>query len=89
MANPSTQEQEIAQSPQTSYHYSLIIRWDERDSIFVAMVPELPGCVTHGTTYEEAVQQAQDAIASVVETRMALGRPIPPPRTFKDVDLQM
>ncbi len=35
-------------------HYSMIIQWDSRDNIFVVRVPELPGCVTHGTTYEEA-----------------------------------
>jgi len=43
-------------------HYSMIIQWDPRDDIYVVTVPELPGCVTHGSTYEEAVAQGQDAI---------------------------
>ena len=43
-------------------HYSMIIQWDPRDDIYVVTVPELPGCVTHGATYEEAVMQGQDAI---------------------------
>ena len=38
------------------YHYSMIIQWDSRDNIFVVRVPELPGCVTHGDTYEDAIQ---------------------------------
>jgi predicted RNase H-like HicB family nuclease len=38
-------------------HYSMIIQWDSRDNIFVVRVPELPGCVMHGETYEEAVKQ--------------------------------
>ncbi len=45
-------------------HYSMIIQWDSRDNIFVVRVPELPGCVTQGETYEEAVQQGKDAIES-------------------------
>ena len=45
-------------------HYSMIIQWDPRDKIYVVTVPELPGCMTHGNTYEEAVKQGQDAIES-------------------------
>jgi predicted RNase H-like HicB family nuclease len=47
-------------------HYSLVIRWDPRDSISVATVPELEGCAAHGAahgaTYEAAVHEALDAI---------------------------
>lgn len=60
-------------------HYTIIIQWDERDDIYVVSVPELPGCMTHGKTYEEALQQAQDAIESWVQVAQELGRPIPPP----------
>ncbi len=42
--------------------YSMIIQWDPADRIFIVTVPELPGCRTHGATYEEAVRQGQDAI---------------------------
>jgi predicted RNase H-like HicB family nuclease len=42
-------------------HYSMLIQWDPRDQIYVVSVPELPGCMTHGRTYEEAVQQGQAA----------------------------
>src|SRR5205085_2684927 len=44
--------------------YSMILEWDSRGGIFVVTVPELPGCRTHGRTYEEAVRQGQDAIAT-------------------------
>lgn len=60
-------------------HYTIIIQWDERGDIYVVSVPELPGCMTHGKTYEEALQQAQDAIESWVQVAKELGRPIPPP----------
>ena len=60
--------------------YSMVIEWDPDDEIFVATVPELPGCRTHGRTYEEAVQQAQDAIESWIEAARAEGAPVPEPR---------
>ncbi len=66
-------------------HYSMDIQWDEQDQIFVVTVPELPGCMTHGKTYEEAVRQGQDAIESVVDTLVEIGRPVPPPRVYAAV----
>jgi len=57
----------------------MIIQWDSRDNIFVVRVPELPGCVTHGETYEEAVKQGKDAIESWLMAASADGEPIPPP----------
>jgi predicted RNase H-like HicB family nuclease len=61
-------------------HYSMVIEWDADDHIYVVRVPELPGCVTHGATYEEAVRQGQDAIASWIDAARAWGHPIPPPK---------
>ena len=58
----------------------MIIQWDPVDQIYVVSVPELPGCMTHGKTYEEAVQQGQDAIESWLQVAEELGRPIPSPR---------
>ena len=68
-------------SEQEDYlHYSMMIEWDPQDEIYVARVPELPGCVTHGKTYEEAVRQGRDAIESWIEAARAWGNPVPPPR---------
>ncbi|HTK09418.1 MAG TPA: type II toxin-antitoxin system HicB family antitoxin [Ktedonobacteraceae bacterium] len=64
-------------------HYSMIIEWDEDDKIYVVTVPELPGCMTHGRSYEEAIQQGQDAIESWIMVAKELNRPVPPPRVFK------
>ena len=48
-------------------------------SIREDIVPELPGCRTHGDTYEEAVKQGQDAIESWIIEAMADNDPIPAP----------
>lgn len=60
-------------------HYSMYIQWCEEDKIYVVTVSELPGCRTHGKTYEEAVQQGQDAIVSWIDAGKEWKRPIPPP----------
>jgi predicted RNase H-like HicB family nuclease len=63
------------------YHYSMVIEWDPDDQIYVVTVPELPGCMTHGKTYEEAVRQGKDAIETWIEGAMEDGEPLPQPRT--------
>jgi predicted RNase H-like HicB family nuclease len=62
-----------------SIKYSLTIDWDPEDGIFVVTVPDLPGCRTHGRTYEEAARNAQDAIESWLEAARADGQPAPEP----------
>lgn len=61
-------------------HYSVIIQWSDEDQAFIAEVPELPGCSTHGDTYEEAIKNAQEVIELWLENAKVLGKDIPPPR---------
>ncbi|HEY0071386.1 MAG TPA: type II toxin-antitoxin system HicB family antitoxin [Chloroflexia bacterium] len=65
--------------------YSMIIEWSDEDDAYIVTVPELPGCVTHGNTYEEAVRQGQDAIESWIDVAHELGRPVPAPRVRESV----
>jgi predicted RNase H-like HicB family nuclease len=58
------------------------VEWDPEDQIYVLTVPELPGCRTHGLTYEDAVERGQQAIESWIEAARADGEPIPPPRVM-------
>jgi predicted RNase H-like HicB family nuclease len=60
--------------------YELIIYWSKADQSFVVEVPELPGCMADGTSYEEALANAQQVIGEWIETARSLGRPIPEPR---------
>jgi predicted RNase H-like HicB family nuclease len=64
-------------------HYSMIIQWSDEDNAYIVTVPELPGCRTHGETYEEALQQGKDAIATWIDGSRDLGLPIPEPRILK------
>jgi predicted RNase H-like HicB family nuclease len=58
----------------------MIIYWNEEDQAFIVEVPELPGCMADGKTYQEAVQNAEVIIQQWIETAQALGREIPEPR---------
>ncbi len=60
--------------------YELIIYWSEQDSAFVVEVPELPGCMADGATYEDAVGNVQKVIDEWIQTARELGRPIPQPK---------
>ena len=46
---------------------------------FVALVPDLPGCVSDGETIEEAARNVQDAIVAWIEAAQSLSRTIPAP----------
>lgn len=61
-------------------HYSMLIRWSEEDQAYLVTVPELPGCITHSHTYEEAVKQGQDAIETWIDGALAVNLPVPPPQ---------
>ena len=59
------------------YRYETIIFWSDEDQVYIAEVPQLPGCVAHGETYESALSNAQDAIQLWVETAKEFGDPVP------------
>jgi predicted RNase H-like HicB family nuclease len=63
-----------------SEHYSMSIQWSEPDQAYIVTVPELPGCRTHGETYQEAVTMGLEAIAGWLEAAKEAGWTIPPPR---------
>jgi len=66
--------------------YRVLIDQDE-DGAFVAEVPSLPGCVSQGSTREEALTGIREAIALYVESLEAHGEPVPPPITEEIVEI--
>ena len=57
--------------------YRVIIRSDE-DGVFVAECPSLPGCISQGSTRDEAKENIAEAIAGYLESLKARGEPVPP-----------
>lgn len=62
------------------YRYEVIIYWSDEDNSYVAEVPELPGCMSDGTTYEEALANVRIVIHEWIETAIEEGRAVPEPR---------
>ena len=62
------------------HRYEVIIYWSEEDQVYVAEVPELPGCAAHGKSPQQALAEAQDAITLWLETAKEFGDPIPVPK---------
>jgi len=62
------------------YKYETIIYWSEDDQAFIAEVPELPGCLAHGATQEEALASVKEAIQLWIDTAEELGDPVPAPK---------
>jgi len=60
--------------------YEVIIYWSEDDGAYLAEVPELPGCMADGSSYQEALANAEVVIQEWIETSKELGRPIPEPK---------
>jgi len=62
------------------HKYEIIIYWSNEDNAFISEVPELPGCVAHGMTTEEALRNANDAIQLWIDTAKEFGDPVPEPK---------
>lgn len=60
--------------------YEIIIFWSGEDEAFIAEVPELPGCMAHGATQEDALANAKQAMQLWIDTAREFGDPIPEPK---------
>ncbi len=60
--------------------YEIIIYWSEEDQSFVAEVPELPGCMAHGETYDSALANIKEAMELWINTAKEFNDPVPVPK---------
>jgi predicted RNase H-like HicB family nuclease len=59
----------------TNYRFSVVIEKDDKG--YFAFCPELQGCYSQGNTYEEALENIQDAIHLHVEDRVENKEEVP------------
>jgi predicted RNase H-like HicB family nuclease len=59
------------------YNFPVVIEYDPEEDVYLADCPLLPGCYTDGRTYDEAMTAMRDAIRLVIESRLAVGDPVP------------
>ena len=62
------------------HKYEIILYWSDEDKVFIAEVPELPGCMAHGDTQEAALKSANEATQLWIETALEFGDTIPEPK---------
>jgi antitoxin HicB len=56
--------------------YRVVIERDE-DGVYLARLPDLPGCATEGKTKEELISNAKEAIKAYLEALKKEGEPVP------------
>jgi len=66
--------------------YRVIIEQDE-DGMFVAEAPSLPGCISQGTTRDEALVNIREAIQAYIESLEKHNEPVPLPITQEIVEV--
>ena len=64
------------------YGYSVLIQYDKRDNIFVAKIPELDGCMAHGVTQEQAMQEVNIALELWLNAAKDVNTEVPTPMLY-------
>jgi predicted RNase H-like HicB family nuclease len=62
------------------FRYEIIIHWDDEDNIFVAEVPELPGCMAHGRDNNDVLSNIKAGIELWIDTEINYGDLIQEPK---------
>lgn len=77
----------MASQKDKAHKFAIIISWsdDPGDRVFVADVPELPGCTASGDTHEEALAMAQEAIGVWLDVCREYGDPVPAAGVISDI----
>jgi len=60
--------------------YEIIIYWSAEDQVFIADIPELPGCMAHGDTHESVLSNAKDALRLWIDTALECNDPVTEPK---------
>ncbi len=60
--------------------YEIIIFWSEDDNAYLAEVPELPGCMADGNSYNEVLENIQIVMQEWIDMAKSINRSIPEPK---------
>ena len=55
--------------------FNVILEQDE-DNMWIVECPTIPGCISQGSSKEEALENIKDAIAACLEVRAEIGLPL-------------
>ena len=65
----------------TNLKYTMLIQWSEEDQLYLVHFPEFPEqqFITHGTTYQEAANNGQEALEGLISVLEDHHQSIPHP----------
>jgi len=55
--------------------------YEQAENNWAACVPDLPGCITTGKTFEETARNIREAIEGHIRALREFGEPAPAPKT--------
>ena len=67
-------------------HYSMLVQWSDEDQAYVVTLPEWEGRVfnpvTHGETYQQAIENAHEALSALIASARQRGESLPEPHVL-------
>ncbi len=63
--------------------YEVVMYWSGEDDTFIVEVPELPGCMAHGSTQEDALKSINEAVQLWLDTAHEHGDSVPKPKCHR------
>ncbi len=72
-------------------HYAMLIQWSDEDQAYIVRLPDwerddrVLGPVTHGDTYEEALQHGLEALDALIVSARKHQEVLPEPQVFATV----
>lgn len=61
---------------QTRMHYTVLMDKNESGG-YTVTVPSLPGCISQGDNWDDALKNIEEAISGYIETLKILKKPVP------------
>jgi antitoxin HicB len=67
--------------------YTIVISWSSEDQCYLVHLPEFPTQQfhTHGDTYQEALNNAQEVLELLIEEYQEDGKPLPQPQALLNI----
>lgn len=63
-------------------NYSMFFQFDPVDRIYVGSITEIPGCMAHGDTVEDAMRELKESLILWLEVAKESGIEIPEPQHY-------
>lgn len=63
--------------------YTVLLTYDEPSEAYVALVPEVPGCISQGETRQEALKNVRYDLEACLEAIREAGEQMPLPHEYE------